>query len=169
MSWRIQKLGSQSLNQMRRVAVCLAALTLMLAGCADERIDVPSDASILNVHKTPTCGCCGEWVEHMRQSGFEVTVFEAADLSPVKQRVGLPYGLGSCHTAEIDGYFVEGHVPAADVRRLLSERPDARGLTVPGMPLGSPGMEVPGGRREAYDVLLVRADGTTEVYASHGR
>ena len=168
MSWRIQELG-QSLNQTRSMAVCMAVLTLMLAGCAEERNDVLSDASLLSVHKTPTCGCCGEWVEHMRQSGFEVEVFEANDLSPVKQRVGLPYGLGSCHTAEIDGYFVEGHVPATDVKRLLSERPDARGLTVPGMPLGSPGMEVPGGRREAYDVLLVRPDGTTEVYASHGR
>ena len=92
--------------------------------------------------------------------------FESAD--DVKQRVGIPYGMGSCHTAEVDGYFVEGHVPMADIKRLLRERPDAKGLTVPGMPAGSPGMEVPSGRVDAYEVILVGRDGSTSVYSRHG-
>ena len=104
----------------------------------------------------------------MEAAGFETTVHVDNDLVPIKESVGLPYGLGSCHTAKIQGYFIEGHVPAADVKRLLAERPDARGLTVPGMPLGSPGMEVPSGRQDAYEVLLVLPDGSTEVFARHG-
>jgi len=94
-------------------------------------------------------------------------VVESDDLGAIKSAVGLPYGLGSCHTARVGNYFVEGHVPADDVKRLLFEKPDARGLTVPGMPIGSPGMEQ-GDRREPYDVLLVAKDGTTTVYAHHG-
>jgi len=86
----------------------------------------------------------------------------------VKQRVGIPYGKGACHTAEVDGYFVEGHVPIDDVKRLLRERPDAKGLTVPGMPMGSPGMEVPSGQVQPYAVLLVARDGSTSVYSRHG-
>ncbi len=144
------------------------AMSLLLAGCSDAESRTDAGAWDLIVHKTPTCGCCGDWVSHMEQAGFAVTVIEANDLSPVKKAVGLPYGLGSCHTATIGGYFVEGHVPAADVQRLLEEKPDALGLAVPGMPLGSPGMEVPSGQKEAYDVLMVLPDGTTEVYASHG-
>ena len=156
------------MNQIRRAAVCLGTILWMLAGCADGVPQGAPGATSLIVHKTPTCGCCGDWVEHMEQAGFDVTVYEVNDLSPIKEAVGLPFGLGSCHTAEIGGYFVEGHVPAADVKRLLAERPEARGLTVPGMPLGSPGMEVPSGRQDAYDVLLVHPDGSTNVYASHG-
>ena len=104
----------------------------------------------------------------MQQAGFDVEVRNVANLEPVKSRVGIPAGKGSCHTAEVDGYFVEGHVPAEDVKRLLAERPDAKGLTVPGMPLGSPGMEVPDGRVQRYTVELVRADGTTSAFARHG-
>lgn len=148
--------------------IASGVLLAAVAGCADNAAQTSSAASLLTVHKTPTCGCCGDWVDHMRQAGFEVAVIETTDLSPIKQAVGLPHGLGSCHTAEIDGYFIEGHVPAADVQRFLSERPDARGLTVPGMPLGSPGMEVPSGAKDAYDVLMVLSDGSTVVYASHG-
>lgn len=120
------------------------------------------------VHKSPSCGCCGAWVEHMREAGFTVEVRDAENLEPVKQRVGIPYAKGSCHTAEIGGYFVEGHVPAADVQRLLTERPEAKGLVLPAMPMGSPGMEMPDGRTEAYTVELVTRDGQTRPFAQHG-
>ena len=126
------------------------------------------EASLLVVHKHPSCGCCGLWIEHMREAGFEVQVHDHEDMGPVKARVGVPYAKGSCHTAEIDGYFIEGHVPAADVQRLLAERPDARGLTVPGMPAGSPGMELPDGTVHPYAVELVQRDGSTTEYARHG-
>lgn len=123
------------------------------------------------VHKTPTCGCCVAWVEHMRQSGFEVEVrdHDYGALDALKRRLGVPAGKGSCHTAEVGGYFVEGHVPAADVQRLLAERPAARGLTVPGMPAGSPGMEMPDGRVQPYAVELITKGGDSEVFARHGR
>lgn len=127
----------------------------------------PAALPLLVVHKTPTCGCCGAWVEHMRQAGFTVEVHDADNLEPVKRRLGVPYGKGSCHTAEIDGYLVEGHVPAAAVKRLLAQRPQARGLVLPGMPIGSPGMELPDGRSEPYTVELVARDGTVTAFARH--
>lgn len=119
------------------------------------------------VHKSATCGCCGEWVEYMQAAGFTVEVRNADNIHPVKERVGVPLTKGSCHTAEIDGYFIEGHVPADDVKRLLSERPDAKGLVLPGMPAGSPGMEMPDGRTEPYTVELVHRDGSVGPFASH--
>ena len=119
------------------------------------------------VHKSASCGCCGLWVEHMQAAGFEVEVRNADNVNPIKERVGVPLGKGSCHTAEVGGYFVEGHVPADDVKRLLAERPDAKGLVVPGMPAGSPGMELPDGRTQPYTVELVHADGTTSAFARH--
>ena len=120
------------------------------------------------VHKSPTCGCCTVWAAHMREAGFPVEMRDEADVTTVKRRVGVPGGKHSCHTAIVAGYFIEGHVPAADVKRLLATKPDAKGLVVPGMPIGSPGMEVPDGRTQPYAVELVKRDGTTEVYARHG-
>lgn len=120
------------------------------------------------VSKSASCGCCHLWVEHMEKAGFELEVVNTEELNPIKQRVGVPYGKGSCHTAEVGGYFVEGHVPAADIKRLLAERPDAKGLVVPGMPAGSPGMELPDGRVQPYVVELVAKDGTTSEFARHG-
>lgn len=128
----------------------------------------PDALPLLVVTKTPTCGCCHLWVEHMKQAGFQVEIHDVDDMGPAKERLGVPYGKGSCHTAEVGGYFVEGHVPAADVKRLLAETPDAKGLTLPGMPLGSPGMEMPDGRVQPYVVELVAKDGSTSPYASHG-
>jgi hypothetical protein len=122
----------------------------------------------LVVHKSPYCGCCGLWVEYMERAGFAVEVREVDDLGPIKQALGVPAGAGSCHTAEVDGYFVEGHVPAQDVKRLLTEQPAARGLAAPGMPLGSPGMETPDGRKQPYEVLLIAHDGSATVFARHG-
>jgi hypothetical protein len=123
---------------------------------------------LMVVHKNASCGCCGLWIEHMHAHGFEVEARDVDDMGPIKERVGVPVGMGSCHTAEIAGYFIEGHVPATDVRRLLEERPDARGLTVPGMPLGSPGMETPDGRVQPYEVVLVSSDGSTSTWSRHG-
>jgi hypothetical protein len=121
----------------------------------------------MTVHKDPGCTCCDKWAEHLRQAGFTVKVIEAGSVTPTKERVGVPAALRSCHTGEVGGYFVEGHVPAADVLRLLRERPGARGLAVPGMPLGSPGMEVEG-IRPSFEVMLVGRDGATSVFARHG-
>lgn len=120
------------------------------------------------VHKSASCGCCALWVDHMRSAGFQVDVRNTDNVNPIKERVGVPLGKGSCHTAEVGGYFVEGHVPAEDVKRLLAQKPDAKGLAVPGMPAGSPGMELPDGRVQAYTVELVKRDGTTTAFAQHG-
>lgn len=106
------------------------------------------------VSKDPRCGCCNGWVEHLRASGFVVEARDVTDLATVKARLGVPADLASCHTAEIAGYVIEGHVPASAIRRLLREKPQARGLAVPGMPVGSPGMEVPGTAPEEYAVIL---------------
>ena len=119
------------------------------------------------VHKSPTCGCCGLWVDHLKEAGFQVEVRDSEDMGPVKQRLGVPYGKGSCHTAEIAGYFIEGHVPAADIKRLLAEKSDAKGLVLPGMPMGSPGMEGPEGTARPYTVELVGRDGTTSPFSQH--
>ena len=115
------------------------------------------------VYKSPTCGCCGKWVQHMEQAGFNVEVQDRQDLIPIKKELGVPGRLQSCHTAKVGGYLVEGHVPADLIQRMLKERPDIRGLAVPGMPMGSPGMEGP--HKDAYDVLAVQHDGRTEIYA----
>lgn len=123
--------------------------------------------------KDPSCGCCKDWVAHMESNGFAATVHESGN-SSVRARLGLPQRLGSCHTAVVQGYLLEGHVPAADVKRLLRDQPQALGLAVPGMPVGSPGMDgaVYNGRKDAYDVLLVKkamraGEITTEVYAHY--
>lgn len=141
-----------------------------VTGPTDDPMETPDRAHALPaviVHKNPSCGCCNGWVEHMRQAGFVVEVLDVENLHPVKTRVGLPSGMGSCHTAEVAGYFVEGHVPAEDVKRLLAERPAARGLALPGMPVGSPGMEDPSGRVQPYTVMLVKPDGTTRPFVRH--
>jgi len=116
------------------------------------------------VYKDAYCGCCGKWAEHLRQSGFAVTVHEVADMAEVKRRAGIPAAMESCHTAVVDGYLIEGHVPAADIDRLLAERPSVRGLAVPGMPASAPGMDMPG---EPYLVFAFYDDGDSAVFASH--
>ena len=157
---------------MKKMSLALIAMfALLLQGCT-ESVAAPPQAGTeplprVLVHKNEYCGCCNGWVEHMRKAGFPVEVRNVDNLDPVKTRVGVPAGKGSCHTAEVGGYFIEGHVPAADVKRLLSERPDARGLVLPGMPLGSPGMESPDGRSVPYTVELVGPRGETTPYASH--
>nr|WP_244645122.1 DUF411 domain-containing protein [Salinarimonas ramus] len=115
------------------------------------------------VHKDPFCGCCTAWAEHMEAAGFRVEVRETSLMDEVKARLGVPRDLASCHTAEIDGYVIEGHVPAAAVEELLAQRPDVAGLSVPGMPIGSPGMEVPGVAAERYEVVGFGEDGARVV------
>jgi len=137
------------------------------ADSAPEPVAAVSQLPRMVVHKTPWCGCCGGWVERMQEAGFQVETHDMEDLGPVKERLGVPYAKGSCHTAEIGGYVVEGHVPAEDIKRLLQEKPDAVGLVLPGMPIGSPGMESPDGRQQPFTVELVRRDGTTEPFSSH--
>ena len=119
------------------------------------------------VYKTSTCGCCGNWVEHLKANGFEVEVHDVNDIVAEGRRLGVPDNLRSCHTGSIGGYAIEGHVPAADIKRLLAEKPQAKGLAVPGMPVGSPGMEN-GSYVERYSVLLFSEDGTSKVYSSYG-
>jgi hypothetical protein len=123
----------------------------------------------IQVYKDPTCGCCALWVEHLRKAGFSATVMDVGDMTAVKDKHGVPGQARSCHTAIVDGYVLEGHVPSADVQRLLKQRPAVVGLAVPGMPIGSPGMEVAGMKPRPYDVLAFDKSGQTTVFASHNR
>lgn len=119
----------------------------------------------IEVWKTPTCGCCKSWIEHLQAQGFDVTAHDVAGPADMRRRFGMPDAYGSCHTARVGDYVIEGHVPAADIHRLLAAAPRAVGLAVPGMPVGSPGMEM-GARRDPYDVLLVQPDGSAKVWRS---
>lgn len=155
---------------MLQLMATAAAVTLPAAWAA-----APKNAAgvPVEVWKDPSCGCCQDWIDHMQAHGFNVQVHESGN-SAVRARLGLPVELGSCHTALVGGYVVEGHVPAADVHKLLKAKPKALGITVPGMPIGSPGMdgEVYGGRKDPYDVLLVtknmiRSGVSTSVFTSY--
>lgn len=142
------------------IAVLLTVFTLGVLA------NLPASAAeMVDVYKSPYCGCCGKWVEHLRQAGFAVRTHDVNDVPAARQRLGMPERLGSCHTAKVAGYVVEGHVPAADIQRLLKEKPQALGLAVPSMPPGSPGMESP--KPMPYNTLLVQANGSTQVFAKH--
>jgi len=123
----------------------------------------------VQVYKDPTCGCCALWVEHLRKAGFTATVTDVEDMTALKTKHGVPPRARSCHTAVTGDYVIEGHVPAADVQRLLKERPSVVGIGVPGMPIGSPGMEVAGVKPQPYDVLAFDKAGQTTVFASHNK
>lgn len=131
---------------------------------------LPFDQAIpMTVYKSPTCGCCAKWVDHVNANGFQAKVIEVPDparMNELKSASGVPEALRSCHLALVGNYAVEGHVPADLIQKLLRDKPQGRGLTVPGMVTGSPGMEVQGARAERYDVLLFQRDGKTTVYAS---
>lgn len=145
-------------HRLRRT---LLALSLSAAATAWAQ----KAAEPVEVFKSPYCGCCTEWVEHLRQNGFAVTTRDVDDVPAARKKLGMPEHLGSCHTARVGHYIVEGHVPAADIQRLLKDKPKALGLAVPGMPPGSPGMESP--RPQPYQTLLVQPDGGTRVFAQH--
>ncbi|MFC0252038.1 DUF411 domain-containing protein [Massilia consociata] len=117
---------------------------------------------VIEVYKTATCGCCKQWIKHLEANGFTVKAQDVDDPSGYREKFGIPAQYGSCHTGRVGGYAVEGHVPAADIKRMLAEKPKARGLAVPGMPMGSPGME--GSRKDTYEVLLVKDGGKTDIY-----
>lgn len=171
---------------MRRFSSILSALLLpmMLTACEARDLDTTAsppqtnDSSVrevagqpltlprITMHKDPNCGCCSLWARHVEEAGFPVTEVANRDMNAIKQTLGVPAGKGSCHTAEVEGYFIEGHVPVEDIRRLLAERPEARGLAAPGMPIGSPGMPGP---PEPYTVFLIGKDGSSAPYSQHGR
>jgi hypothetical protein len=139
-----------SLASRRSFLIGAGTAALLASGVGVSVAAVPN----MTVYHDPNCGCCGGWVAHMRRAGFQVKVIDTDDLAAIKDRFKIPSDLVSCHTAEIDGYVIEGHIPAVAIQRLLAERPAAAGLAVPGMPAGSPGMEAPGVPCETYDVIL---------------
>jgi Cu/Ag efflux protein CusF len=148
------------------ITAAAAALATGLAGTAIAQMR-PGKPQVL-VWKDPNCGCCNDWIRHLQENGFEVRAFDTGNLA-ARRRLGMPEQYGSCHTAQVGGYVIEGHVPAPDIHRLLKDKPQALGLSVPRMPIGSPGMDGPeyGGRQDPYDVLLVQRDGSSRVFASY--
>jgi hypothetical protein len=160
------KRSSAPLPAPARRRVLSTALALAAAVSAPRAL--AAARTRIDVWKSPACGCCEGWIAHLRAAGFEVAAHDEGN-TDARARLGMPLAYGSCHTGEVAGYALEGHVPADEVRRLLQERPDAVGLAVPAMPVGSPGMDGPeyGGRHDPYDVLLVRRDGRASVYRAY--
>lgn len=146
------------------VSLAIGFSALLTAACSES--SSANAGPIITVYKTSTCQCCGRWVQHLKDNGFVVKVQAVGDVAPVRRELGEPDGLATCHVASVDGYIVEGHVPAADIRRLLAERPAVKGIVTPGMPIGSPGMEQ-GDRKDPYEVLTFTASGETGVFAKH--
>ena len=154
------------------IALCFAIIPLPVnaqqtAGALKPAIDSATQPEI-SIYRSESCGCCKQWGEHVEDAGFPVQDQVIQDLDGFKQAKGLIPELSSCHTAVVEGYVVEGHVPAASIQKMLNERPDIRGLTAPGMPMGSPGMETPGLKAEAFDVLAIAHDGTVSVFDQYG-
>lgn len=143
------------------LAFCLSAALGLSA-----QLHAAEDLEDIHVYKSPTCGCCTDWVKHLEENGFEVEVTETNNLNPIKMKAGLTPALASCHTAFVGDYVIEGHVPASDIHRLIAEAPKARGLSAPGMPIGSPGMEM-GDRKDYYQVLMFNGSGQTRVFSEH--
>ena len=142
----------------------LGALSILLAASRRSAAQKPT---AVQVYKEATCGCCSVWVEHLRKAGFAPTATNVDDMPAIKTKYTVPQRARSCHTAVVDGYVVEGHVPIADIQRLLKERPAVVGIAVPGMPIGSPGMEVAGMKPQPFDVLAFDKAGEMKVFASH--
>lgn len=146
---------------MSKPILAIALIATLGAGFAT----LAAAGETVDVYKSPNCGCCGKWIDHLTAAGFTVRAHNVSDVPAARRQLGMPERLGSCHTAKVGGYVVEGHVPAADIQRLLKEKPKALGLAVPGMPPGSPGMEGPPPAR--YNTLLVQAEGSTRIFAQH--
>jgi hypothetical protein len=148
-----------------RVKLLLTSGVLLVAMVAvSPSASLPAQGPAMTVYKTPTCGCCAKWVDHMKAAGFQVQVQDMDDLTEIKQASGVPLRIRTCHTAVVGSYVVEGHVPADLVKKMLSEKPKMTGIAVPGMPIGSPGMES-GTEKAPYDVVLFDKTGKTTVYA----
>lgn len=155
---------------MNRRAFVAQAAGLAVATLAARRLWAgwrTGPATPITVYKSASCGCCAKWVDHLKESGFAPAVHDEGDMDAVKDEMGVPKDLRSCHTALLDRYLIEGHVPAADLRRLLAERPAVAGLAVPGMPKGTPGMAMPGEPHEAYEVVSFTRGGQTRLFARH--
>jgi len=154
-------------------AAALCGIAYMSVGSVRLQPDLQAAAQqkpagpMVEVFKTPTCGCCQNWVEHLRKSGFNVRTTDLNDLSEIKKSRGVPEQVQSCHTAVVDGYVVEGHVPASDIQRMLTEKPAIAGIAVGGMPTGSPGMDFPGVKAQPYNVMSFDKNGATRVFAKH--
>ncbi len=156
------------MRSLKLVVIPVFAVAVPLGAAAMSAAAHESAAPIaVIVYKNAQCGCCKNWVEHLRKAGFEVTAKDVNDLAAIKNKLGVPSALASCHTAIVGQYVVEGHVPAADIKRLLDEKPKVAGIGVPGMPVGSPGMEMPGTPADRYDVVAFAKDGKQRVFASH--
>lgn len=139
--------------------------SLLIGSLAQASWAAPA-TQVIDVYKSPTCGCCNKWIDHLKANEFTVRSHDTDNVVQHKVRLGVPPGYGSCHTAEVNGYVIEGHVPAREIKHLLKEKPRARGLVVPAMPVGSPGMEADG-RKDPYKVLLVNRNGSTRTYVQY--
>lgn len=163
------------MQQIIKIGSIWLLIAMLLSACgasasepgAAERASDGSATREMLVYRSPTCGCCSDWVAYLEEHGYSVTVEDVQDMTPIKDEHRVPATTRSCHTALIDGYVVEGHVPVEDIERLLAERPDVVGIAVPGMPVGSPGMEVEGAEPQPYNVVSFDASGATEVYSSY--
>jgi hypothetical protein len=158
--------ASTTLNRRHALAMGAGALAIGLGWTLSARAAQPKP--LVEVWKDPNCGCCKDWMSHLESEGFTVKAYDKGNTA-ARAAFGMPQALGSCHTAKVQGYVIEGHVPAADIKRLLADKPQALGLAVPGMPIGSPGMDGPayGGKRDPYKVLLVQKNGSSQVFASY--
>ena len=148
-----------------RLSIGFLALAMTTGAAARPSTHEHSNHPVITVYRDPNCGCCTKWIEHLIKHGFRVKDNKSDDMSEIKRELGVPKKLESCHTGLVNGYVIEGHVPAADVQRLLKEKPKVAGLAVPGMPMGSPGMEGP--RTDRYDVVSFDKSGSTKVFAKH--
>ena len=156
--------NSETIVSRRRVLLAMGSIAVVGSGAALLITSKPAIADEIVVYKDPSCECCGRWVKHMRQNGFTVGVINVEDMHPIKLKAGVSEAIASCHTAFIGEYVVEGHVPASDIKRMISERPTIKGLAVPGMPLSAPGMDIPG---EHFEVLAFDNKGNTNTYTSY--
>jgi hypothetical protein len=147
------------------LTVAFASLALTTAAVRSSPSDAPEKKPVITVYKDPSCGCCKNWIAHLIKHGYRVDPKDSPDMAEIKRTLGVPTGLTACHTAMVNGYLIEGHVPAADIDRLLAQKPKIAGLAVPGMPAGSPGME--GASAQRYQVLTFDKSGKTTVFANH--
>lgn len=159
---------SEAACAMRRRILMAVAASLAGVATMPETVTAQGPAPLVEVWKSPTCGCCNDWIKHLQANGFRIKAYDKGNIG-IRAEFGMPSKYGSCHTARVDGYVIEGHVPAREIKRLLRERPSALGLAVPEMPVGSPGMDGPeyGGQVDPYDVLLVQRNGSASVFAAY--
>ena len=159
-------------HPLQKSASLRRSFLMMLLALSTAPLDALAAASerMMTVWKDPDCGCCAEWVKHLEKNGFVVKVFDTGNQA-IRTQLAVPSKFGSCHTALIQGYVIEGHVPAADIQRLIKDQPRALGLAVPKMPIGSPGMDGPEyrGRRDPYEVLLIQKDGRSSIFSSYNQ